>query len=241
MKSILKSVEWGKSALSLLDQMKNLNPSKPAVMHIRHSAREQMGYDGVLSEEGKQAAYEFGTRISSKRKTKLYHTVRDRSKETAQEIHRALSDRGIESTVIGALNIISIYNPGSDRVQGVRSPEWLNAYVFKQNSPVKTSFLRWISGNYSPLEIRPSLDFVQHVTGVMVKNIESSDPSGLDIYVSHDTWIAAFLFHWFGIIPVTWIKYLDGFFIQTNEKTIKLLTPNESKEIRYPYWWKNLT
>jgi len=153
MKSILKSVEWGKSALSLLDQMKNLDSSKTAVMQIRHSAREQTGYFSALSEEGKQAAYEFGTYITSKRKTRLYHTVLDRSRETAQEIHRALSDRGTDSTVIDALNIVSTYNPEKFRehmseifdefqVTGVESLEQLNAYMKQHNSPFKTNVLR---------------------------------------------------------------------------------------------------
>ena len=232
--------------------MNNLDPSRPVVMHIRHSAREQTGYYSALSEEGKEAAYEFGTLITSGRKTRLYHTVLLRSQETAQKIHQALSNQGTESTVIGELNIVSTYSPEKFRdhmkeifdefqVQGVESIEQLNAYMKQQNSPFKTNVLRWLSGHYSPLERRPSLDFVQHVTGVMMKNLKSAEQNSLDIYISHDTWIAAFLFHWFGVIPITWIKYLDGFMIQIYEQKIKLLLPNESKEIHYPYWWKHTT
>jgi hypothetical protein len=149
--------------------------------------------------------------------------------------------------MISALNIITTYNPAKFRermkeifdefqLKGFESNDRSNASMNQQDSPIKRSTLRWLGGHYSPLERKPSLNFVQHVTGVMMKNLESFDPHGLDIYVSHDSWIVAFLFHWFGMIPVTWIKYLDGFIIQLYENKIKLLLPNESKEIRYPYW-----
>jgi hypothetical protein len=71
MKSILESVEWEKPALLLLDQMKNLDRYKHAVMHIRHSTREQTGYYAALSEEGKKAACEFRTLMPSERKPRL--------------------------------------------------------------------------------------------------------------------------------------------------------------------------
>ncbi len=37
--SVLESVEWGKPALSLLSQCKQLDTNLPAVMHIRHTER----------------------------------------------------------------------------------------------------------------------------------------------------------------------------------------------------------
>jgi len=86
MSSILESVVWGKQALSLLEQLEKLDPTKPAVMHIRHSAREQkVHWHSTLSTEGKQAAYEFGYESNSDN-TRIYHTIMERTKETANEI-----------------------------------------------------------------------------------------------------------------------------------------------------------
>ena len=65
MSSILESVEWGKSALTLLAQCNKLDPNLPAVMHIRHTERPRIRLDSkdgdrILSTElGRNAAYEF--------------------------------------------------------------------------------------------------------------------------------------------------------------------------------------
>jgi len=79
MSSILESVEWGKPALSLLSQSRELDPNLPAVMHIRHSerpeiaSREERGAN--LTESGKKAAHEFGSLLPRNRSYRLYHSV----------------------------------------------------------------------------------------------------------------------------------------------------------------------
>ena len=85
MSSVLKSVEWGKPALSLISQIKDINTSKPTIMLIRHSEKPQ-GFYATLTETGKQASYEYGKHLTQFKQVNLYHTYQERTKETAQEI-----------------------------------------------------------------------------------------------------------------------------------------------------------
>ncbi|MHA2394627.1 MAG: hypothetical protein ACXAEX_22085 [Promethearchaeota archaeon] len=252
MSSILGSVEWGNPALSLLNQLDNLDPSKPAVMHIRHSAREHKVHrHSTLSKEGKEAAYEFGSIIISNN-TRLYYTTIDRTKETAYQIHKAISDKGLQSKIMDIVKVISTIDLDEHNkimtnimeefqiTRKITSKEIIQ-FMNSTDSPIKTYVLRWFSGQYSPLYRRPSLEFVQLLTKIMEKNLKTIKSGGLDIYVSHDTWIAALLFHWFGIIPVQWIRYLDGFIIQLDDTRIHLYLPDEIKLVNYPYWWNGGT
>jgi hypothetical protein len=219
-------------------------------MHIRHSAREQKTHRySTLSEEGKQAAYEFGSKIYPNN-IRLYYTIIDRTKETVNEIHKAISDRGLQSKIEGKVDVISTIDVEKNNeimteimeeyqiTRKITSKEIIQ-FMNATSSPIKTLVLRWFSGQYSPSLRRPSLEFVQHLTRVMNKNLETIQSGGLGLYVSHDTWIAALLFHWFGIIPTQWIKYLDGFIIQLYETKIKVYLPDEIKMVNYPYWWKS--
>ena len=80
MPSILESIEWGEPALQLLAQCRNLDPDKPAVMHLRHTERPMTGlgnpdeFKQVSMEAGKKVAHEFGERLPSKRNYRFYYT-----------------------------------------------------------------------------------------------------------------------------------------------------------------------
>jgi hypothetical protein len=60
----------------------------------------------------------------------------------------------------------------------------------------------------------------------------------LDLYVCHDTWIAALLLHWCGIVPEVWVNYLEGFVAQPMENKLKIILPSGPIDVNYPYWWK---
>ena len=113
MSSVIESVEWGKPALTLLSQCKQLNPNLPAVMHIRHTERPkstQESYDlarktgrsTLLStKKGKQAAFDFGEHLPSNRVYRVYHSPIERARETAEKIHEGLLSQGAESHLKG--------------------------------------------------------------------------------------------------------------------------------------------
>jgi hypothetical protein len=248
MSSVLESVEWGNPALSLLSEVKTIDTSEPSIMLIRHSERPQ-GFYATLTETGKQASYEFGTHLTQYKKVRLYHTYLERTRETAQEIHRALTENGILSQIADSVNLRTVNDPNKTRqnmtnilssygVTGIPTPEEEKKLLSKPDNPPKRNFLKWVSGHYSPIDIRPSLDFVQQLTAILMINLESAEQDSLDLYVCHDTWIAALLLHWCGIIPEMWVRYLEGFVVQPYEDKLKLVLPSGKMDVHYPHWWR---
>jgi broad specificity phosphatase PhoE len=225
MNSVLESVEWGKPALSLLSKIKDIDASKPTIMFIRHSERPQ-GFYATLTETGKQAAYEYGQHLTQFKHVNLYHTYLERTKETATEVQKALIEIGIQQ--IGRSYGI-VGNPTEKQ-----RIEWES----RPDNPPKRYLLNWVCGRYSPLHVRPSLDFVQQLTALMMMNLEASGPRVLDLYVCHDTWIAPLLLHWFGQLPETWVKYLEGFLVQPMKENLRAVLPTGTVDVSYPFWWK---
>jgi broad specificity phosphatase PhoE len=235
MSSVLESVQWGEPALSLLAQSRELDPNLPAVMHIRHSerpkisSREERGAN--LTESGKRAAYEFGSLLPRNRSYRLYHSVSDRAIETAEEIHRGLRSIDAEACIDGVFL----------RSHSDQDKTW--DYITRDKiSPGKETarsyFINRASGHYPPWELEPCGIFAQRAASVMMKNLEELDLSGFDIYVSHDVWVASYLFYWSGIMPsVDWIKYMDGFILQLTDDRMNVYSKDGKKEAYYPYWW----
>src|SRR4030042_2037704 len=98
MDPVLESVEWGKHPLSLLSQMRNLDPKKPAFIHIRHSERPLIDFnkdeklDTPLSKRGEKAAYQFGSNLPLGREYIIHHTDMDRTIKTAENIKQGIED-----------------------------------------------------------------------------------------------------------------------------------------------------
>ena len=248
MGSVLESVDWGKPALQLLSQIQKVDISKPSVMLIRHSERPQ-GFYATLTETGKQASYEFGNHLTQFKQVNLYHTYQQRTKETVHEIQKALTDNGITSKMVDQVNLRTVNDPNKTKenmikilasygIAGIPTPEQEKELLSRPDNPPKRNFLKWVSGHYAPLYIRPSLDFVQQLTGILMLNLESSGQGELDLYVCHDTWIAALLLHWCGIVPMVWVNYLEGFVVQPMENKLRAILPSGSIDVNYPFWWR---
>ena len=113
MTSILESVEWSKPVLSLLSQCKELDPTRPATLHLRHTERPQATQEGLelamkaghslllSSERGKQAAYELGRQLPKDREYRIYHSVVKRTLETAENIHKGILAQNLNSRLEG--------------------------------------------------------------------------------------------------------------------------------------------
>jgi broad specificity phosphatase PhoE len=235
MSSVLESIEWGKPALVLLSQCNKLDPDLPAVMHIRHSerpkitSREERGAN--LTESGRKVAYEFGSLLPRNRSYRLYHTVSDRVIETAEEIQRGLKSIDADAR-IGSVFLRSHSNQE-------KTWDYLTRDVLLSGEKTALPFfINWVSGHYPPWELEPCEIFTQRSAMVMMKNLEELDSSGFDIYVSHDVWVASYLFYWSGMMPSEdWIKYLDGFILQLTDDRLNVYSKDGKKEAYYPYWW----
>ncbi len=51
---ILESVEWSGPALSLLGHCTELDPDRPAIMHVRHTERTSLEHGGASGDDGQR-------------------------------------------------------------------------------------------------------------------------------------------------------------------------------------------
>lgn len=224
--------------MSLLCHIKDLDPTRPAVMHIRHTERpviEPGNVDGIrtlTTELGRRAAYEFGSMLPTDKRYRLYHTYIERSRETAEEIHRSIRSNDGMSEVVGPVPLSSVVDPE-------KFPE----YVTRETEEVPSEslaislFTKWISGHFPPWVRVPALDFAQRAASITMKNLESADDNIFDIYVSHDIFVAAFQLFWFGVFPSDWVSFLDGFILQFSGEKMNVYSKYGVKSTYPPYWW----
>lgn len=237
MTGVLDRVEWGGPALGLLSRCRRLDDGLPAIMHIRHSERPRINSTGEmnanLNERGKEAAQDFGTRLPGGRRYRLYHSYYNRTKETAEEIHQGIREGGGESEIGGTMDLQTILDPerydhivGRDSLKGDTTDSAVNY------------FLSWTSGRYHPSHILPSLELARKGAGIALRNLETADAGSMDIYVSHDTWVAALMFHWFGLPPPSdWVSFIDGFILQIDDDKMNVYTKDVEIEVHRPHWW----
>ena len=239
MSSVLESVVWGKSPLQLIKQMKDLDPNKPAVLHIRHSERhtlntKQTTYLTALTKTGEKTSYEFGKKLPTNRKYHHFHTIVDRTKETASNIHQGILDNKGKSTGLSTIPVKTIvdYEANSELTRKIiqESEDELDV--------TKKVFYRWLSGYNPPWVRKSSLVFSQQVASFMMKQLRKEQQNDIHVWVTHDNFIAAFIHHWFGEYLDNWIEFLEGFIVQFYEDHMVFYFRGTKKQVEYPYWWK---
>jgi len=238
MTGVLDTVEWGGPALKLLAHCRNLDPELPAAMHIRHSERPRIHNSddlyACLNETGKEAARDFGSRLPEGRLYRFHHSYFDRARETAEGILQGIEEAGGEAEMVGTVDLETIldlerYNHYFERdlTGEVDTPESAADYFYK-----------WSSNRYPPDEIVPTLEFAQRCADILKKDLGSQGPRSMEIYVSHDTWVMALMYHWFGLGPPRdWVRFMDGFVLQMAGSKVKAYTRDSAIDIHRPYWW----
>jgi broad specificity phosphatase PhoE len=239
MKSIFEAIEWGKPIQQLLGQINALDPEKPAIIQIRHSERPeinlknmQTNYSTPLTERGANAAYQFGSELPKERSYHMYHTDVDRSVSTAEKIHQGVIDDGGVSEVKGEIPLAMTID-GSAVSQIFRE---MKKY-YDEAEMAQAFTYRWATGRYPPWVLMPCIEFAQRGASLVIKSLRDSDKRDVHIWVSHDSWVAAFLMHWLGESCFDWVTFMDGFILQLNEDTMTYYFRDKKKDIKYPYWW----
>ena len=241
MSRILSSSDWGEPALALLAQVKRLDPSKPAVLHIRHteafatSERENSKMPQQNS-RGRQAAIEYGEQLPLTRRYRFFHSNNGRAKETAEAIATGIESRGGLATVAGVI-------PASWALDEKASEAYTQEFRKKYGEPawLRRFVYSWIAGLAPPKVARPSAEFAELVAEYTASNSRTARLDTVDIYISHDTWVAALLFHWFAEpVPDDGIRFLDGFMMQPRDSGVTLYVRGKKTQAEYPYWWAKL-
>jgi broad specificity phosphatase PhoE len=235
MTDVLGSVDWGRAALDLLDHVDELEDDRPTVMHIRHTERQVIndissGRAALSTPLGKQAAYELGLKLPLGWIYRFFHTYYERTQETAESIHGGITSRGGESEVVGDMKIKTIL----DQEEYFRYQSG-----FSDTDHSASDFMRrWTSGETPPHVILPSIEFAKRVADATMVNLRSAHGKPFHIYVSHDVWVAALMYHWFGVQPPDdWYTFLDGFIMQLGEEGMIVYYRDKERTVDYPEWW----
>lgn len=240
MPRVLTAVEWGQPALSLLRHTQSLNSLKPAVLHIRHTARTQAtkGTDGrtlVSTPMGRQAAVEFGESLPKNRRYKLYHTYMDRARETAEEIHRGITESGGVSEIAGRIEFMIILDRRADM-------EWTQSQRYFPEDGAYHKTCQWLAGLIPEENLKPSMELAHEISKITTANLVGAPSDAFHIYISHDIWILALMFHWFGVPPHPGgLRFLDGFLMQLDENQMNVWFRDVSESHEYPHWWPKQT
>ena len=229
MSSTLESTDWGRSTLSFLSQLKKFDSKQPVALHMRHSKWPMNSEFPDLTEDGIEAAYEYGILLPLNKTYRIYHTPRNRTEQTANQIMKGLTVNGVNVESVKPINLSYSIDSTKGILYHRREREITGTH--------QSFFYSWIGGRFPPYEILPLINFARNAATLTMKNLETANPDTIDIYVSHEYWVAAFLYAWFGLEPINWVPFLDSFLFQCYEDRIKVLYRNKTQEVYYPYWW----
>ncbi len=230
MASVLESVEWGKNALEFLNLIKMIDDDKPAIIYLRHSKADysqvKSPKDGTLTEEGIQTSIEFGTKLPSEHRYRIFHSNYPRARITAEKIHRGLLNQNVESTIMGVQKNLIFSKSDEQKIMQLRE-------VYD------TEFTtHWISGRFNETEVESSLELAKENARKIIKNLKEIEAGSFDVYLTHDVTIIPLMFHWFGVFHnFPWPGHLEGFILQLYEEKMVYIDKEGKHELDYPHWW----
>jgi len=227
---ILGNVSWGKPALTLLKHSGQLDFEYPSIMVIRHSERQEPKeiekiHRAQITETGKKCAKRFGQLLPTNINYCIYHSISERTEDTATEIHQGIIKNGGQSILKGQCPVLSHILQYQDS---------FNEYL---SMDMGDFFNNWISGLYPPYKLEDSKQFAKRFAHYAFKELLTAKNNDMHIYVSHDIFILNYMFHWFGInLASEWLKYLDGFILQIKNNVQHIYYKKGLKLTRIPYW-----
>ncbi len=181
-------------------------------MHVRHTERVDSfkGSDGRMASTsvGREAAAEFGEKLPLNRRYRLFHTYLERTRETAEEMQRGIVKGGGCAKLWGEIRPLKTLDLEAFQ-RWIQDCRW-----FPEDGGYHAT-CNWIAG-LIPETIRdPSISFARGMAEITMNNLLGAQSNAFHIYVSHDTWVQALVFHWFGVPPHQGgLRFLDGFLMQ---------------------------
>ena len=231
MSSVLETVEWGKNAIQFLNTaFKFINNEKPAIVYLRHSQADYTNVespkDGVLTELGIQTSKEYGSKLPSGFKYRIYHSKYPRARITAEQLHQGLAGQNIDSHIDGVQEGLIFENKHDSTITKLIEIYGLDFIA------------HWMSGRFDEHEIGSSLKLAKDSARNVTRNLEDAEPGSIDLYVTHDVIIIPMMFHWFGVYKkYRWVGYLDGFILQFYEDYLVFIDKEGEHKVAYPFWW----
>ncbi len=230
---IWKEEEWTKQARQIIEVLKNFPEDAKIIVILRHSQRnESEELDGLiklrLTPEGHAIATKFGEELPRNRSIRLFYSAVWRCQETAEDILSGFERINGEGEIKGPFGPLFNLETARDFF-----PNQMKKYSGTQ------FFFRWVAGLYPSNEITPLQEYCQKSAELFWKEFKRAPSNNLDIHITHDFFVIALRFGWFGIPPSkNWVSYLGGFALSFIEDKILLLDSNELISVEIPYWWK---
>ena len=229
MSDILDSNDWAQEANQRLRLLNSFPPRHGAIVLLRHSHRlhsstSEVTVDVPLTNEGRQAALEFGSKLPANQTYRLFHSRVNRCKETAELITKGLATRGIRATNHGSLFVITTI--------ATHHPQVSRLYRRDRHQ----SIYKWAAGHYTQAVIEPFTSYVQRAANIIWSQHLAS-PATIDLYITHDFHLMALQFGWSGLIfPEEWVSYLGGFILRLEADLMHFYKTNHV-QVPYPEWW----
>jgi len=231
---IWENADWTVQARKIVKAVSKFPEDSKIILVLRHSHRNnptenESIHELKLTPQGHQIAQIFGKGLPKSRPIRLFHSVVERCQETAEDILTGFDSVGGKGELKGALT--PLFHAGT-------APKFfLN--LFKSGSPLEFMY-RWVVGFYSPEKITPFQTYCQNAANVIWRGIKHAQEGGIDIHITHDIFLIALRYGWFGLPPdQEWVPFLGGvaFFLTENE--IELFDKDRFLSIPNPYWWNN--
>lgn len=198
---------FGIETIEVINQLVNQGVRKLSVL-VRHSARH---YDQKhmerepfmwLTEEGKTAAYNFGTQLPLRLKARFFSSVIGRCIETAYSIDKGFINQKGETVS----NIIEQeFSPFF-----VKDP--YKVFELTEKLGTETFFRNWFDGKVSTELMDNPRQTAKKMINRLIENQQSQTESGIDIAVSHDWNLYLIKEFYLKLKPddVTTVNYLEG-------------------------------
>ena len=232
--NIWENAEWTVQTRSIINALNEFPENSKIILLLRHSHRnnptatEKM-YQLKLTPQGHQIATIFGQKLPISRSIRLFHSVIERCRETAEDILTGFGSVGGEGTLNGTLT--PLFHAGT-------APKFFSN-IFENGSPIEFMH-RWAVGFYSPDIITPFQSYCQNAAKVIWNEIKDAQEGGIDIHVTHDIFLIALKYGWFGLPPhQDWVPFLGGVAFVLTENEINVFNEDRFLSIPNPYWWKS--
>lgn len=230
-----KNSSWTLKARELLKAIQKFPKNSKIILVLRHSHRNKpKKIEDLpklrLTEIGHAIAKRFGEELPIDRSIRLFHSVVMRCQETADNILEGFTKKSGIGKIKGALQ--PLFFAGT-------APNFF-IDMFRNVSPLR--FInQWAAGHYSPECITQFQKYSEDAASVIWNEINSAPEKSIDIHVTHDIFLIALRYGWFGLPPgKEWVPFLGGFAFIIHDNKITLFYNNEFREIDPPYWWKNI-
>jgi len=231
--NIWENADWTVQARNITEAIDRFPVDSKIILVLRHSHRNnptenEKIVDLKLTPQGHHIAKIFGQKLPCSRTVRLFHSIVERCKETAENILEGFESVGGKGTINGILT--PLFQAGT-------APRFfLN--IFKNESPLEFMY-RWAVGFYSPETITPFQEYCQNAANYIWKGTKNAQEGGIDIHITHDIFLIALKYGWFALPPdQDWVPFLGGVAFVLNENEIELFDKDRFLSIPHPYWWK---